>query len=113
MTILATAQPVQLPPLEDLVRLDGAPVFTDDSHGLQTTNLRTLWTSFIETSVEVPDGNIYDLGCGDGILFAHADRLVFPATGRRKIVAMDMDPEKVAKARAVAEYMIKNYSSKI
>ncbi len=105
----------EIPPLEELaLESNGKPFFTSTSHGLQLENQKTLWEIYIRTGLPLPEGPILDAGAGDGILFAIAPHMVFSRQdiGRRTIVGVDIDKNKVWKARQVANTVSENYRQK-
>jgi SAM-dependent methyltransferase len=70
-----------------------APARTPDVHFVPTPN--EVVARMMDLAAVGPGDVVYDLGCGDGrIVVAAAKR------GARKVVGVDIDPERVAEARA-------------
>ena len=102
----------EIPPLEDIIRdVQGTPIFTQVSHGLQTANQSTLLELLLISGVEIPEGPIFVAGGGDGLELALAPYTFFAIEriGRRTIISIDKDPKKVKKSREVAKYVEADY----
>ncbi|MBI3036438.1 methyltransferase domain-containing protein [Candidatus Woesearchaeota archaeon] len=103
----------ELPLLEELVKdTEGRPLFTQISHGLQAANQMTLWELYLRSGLPLPKGAILDAGCGDGLFFALAPHMVFnrPEIGRRRVIGIDLDPNKIKTARIVAGLIAKGFA---
>ncbi|MBI3035883.1 class I SAM-dependent methyltransferase [Candidatus Woesearchaeota archaeon] len=101
----------EIPQLEELIKYQDKPVFTQVSHGLQARNQLTLWELFLRTGLKITDGPILDAGSGDALFLALAPHMIFSREeiGRRTVIAVDKDPKKVEKTRIVATLVTEDY----
>lgn len=100
------------PSLEDLARdAEDRPLFTQISHGLQAANQMTLWELYLRSGLPLPKGAILDAGGGDGLFLALAPEMVFKMQEirRRTIILVDLDKNKVSKARRAAELVTESF----
>ncbi|MBI2654741.1 class I SAM-dependent methyltransferase [Candidatus Woesearchaeota archaeon] len=111
----------EIPPLERLVLDDsnqpakdntGQLYISSRSHRLQAVNQQTLWEHFLRSRLVIPDGAILDAGGGDGLFFALASYMVFNRDniGRRTVILLDKEKNKVRRAREVAELVKRNFA---